>query len=49
MASGTADLVIDGVADFTVQGLLVLGAVIGVIVGLIVWRFAVSKFRRAAR
>jgi len=47
-ASSTQALIISAVSDFGGAGLVVLGAVIGIAVGLLVFRFGWKKLRGAA-
>jgi len=49
MATGTTDLIVDAGATFTTQGLVVLGVVIGIGVGLLVFYFGWRKLRGVAR
>lgn len=43
-----ADLVLDQISAFGIAGLAVLGALIVIIGGLVLWNFAVRKFRGSA-
>jgi len=48
-ASTTADLVVDQISAFGTSGLIVLGAIAGIIGALVLWHFAVRKFRGSAK
>lgn len=48
-ASSTADLIVDQITAFGTAGLVVLGATVVIIGGLILWHFGVRKFRGAAK
>jgi uncharacterized membrane-anchored protein YhcB (DUF1043 family) len=47
-ASTTEALITDGIADFSTTGLVILGAIIGVAVGLLVFRWGWRKLRGVA-
>jgi len=47
-ASTTQDLIIGSITDFGSAGLVILGAVVGIAVALLVFRFGWKKLRGAA-
>lgn len=47
-ASSTQSLITDAITDFSGAGLVILGAVIGIAVALLVFRFGWRKLRGAA-
>lgn len=43
-AISTGNLILAGIASFGSEGLIVLGSLVGIIVGLLIWKFGVAFF-----